>query len=292
MPDQNSAPQNSSAQPQTQDKPNFWGEYLPDIKNWLLGAGGAALGAKSLGIIPPSVALKIPRTKSFINKSLSPSDREMLIEAIKNTPHAQLSPEGLHLNIRRWQLPSQAGKPANSGGVFYEPKYNFGSQYEDHPWGGPQYLEGKTLLRNPYFVPEDFVEHSGEYLFPNDEWEGIRDEIGNLSNVEENTDINKAHQDINSFRKDYSPDNPNIEKELIYPGSPYIYPWLSEGTVAQRARDLGYDSIVTFGNESPSYEQLQGGKPHLGELMDLRENKYPTPQGGFSLFPQYQQFMK
>lgn len=37
---------------QNQSQPSFWKETLPDIKNWLLGAGGAALGAKGAAIIP------------------------------------------------------------------------------------------------------------------------------------------------------------------------------------------------------------------------------------------------
>lgn len=50
-------PDQTTTQP-NQSNSSFSGEYLPDIKNWLLGMGGAALGAKSLGSLIPIWALK------------------------------------------------------------------------------------------------------------------------------------------------------------------------------------------------------------------------------------------
>src|SRR5258706_13596523 len=192
--------------------------------------------------------------------------------------------------VRRQQQPSQAGKIVNSGGVFYEPKYDSPSIYgDDIPWGGPQQIEGHTLFRNPRFVTHDFVHHSGPNLFHPDEWEGIENQASEIDSLlNDPKSHNLGRSELDAFRKSYSPDLPPLSKELVHQHSSYIWPWNTEAAIAQKARDLGHDSIITFSEEHPSYEELQQGKPSLGEILDVRERRYPTPTGKFSLFPQYQ----
>src|SRR5262249_10914464 len=55
------------------------------------------------------------------------------LEAVKNTPGAQVSPDGIDLDVARWQDPDQAGEESIRTGVFFTPELK--SPYAHHYHG-------------------------------------------------------------------------------------------------------------------------------------------------------------
>ena len=105
------------------------------------------LGFAPAGIVSPKVAKAIQMPVNL------PTD-EVFQKAIANTPNAQITDEGLLLNVMRKQKPQQAMTESVRGGVFYLPegasqmKHYGGSGY----YGGTEKIAGETLYKNPLFV--------------------------------------------------------------------------------------------------------------------------------------------
>lgn len=256
----------------------------------LLGAGGLAKG-----IVPPVAALRIPRVTARIPPSLSDEDKILLRESINRTPGAKLKPEGLFMDVKRFQDPKYQGKSALSGGVFYEPKHIEESPYShdmlEGPWGGPQEIIGRTLFRNPLFVHGgggSIGVHAGPKLFSERELEDLQKDVDFATGG--SWVPNPRMSLIQAYREVYAPEAARLPE--FTSNEARYYPWLMESAMANRARDRGHDSIITYGMHphSENYED-----PQLGEVFDLRERRQPLGSGKFyksSLWPQYQQYLK
>jgi hypothetical protein len=78
-------------------------------------------------------------------------------EAVRNTPGAKVTDDGLLINVVRHQKPEQEGQQAIGTGVFYLPE---GSPNTKHYktgkncYGGTEKMGGETLLCRPLFVRE------------------------------------------------------------------------------------------------------------------------------------------
>lgn len=105
------------------------------------------LGFAPAGIVSPQVA-------RAINMPVTLPTDEVFQKAVANTPNAQITDEGLLLNVMRKQKPQQAMTESVRGGVFYLPegasqmKYYGGS----NSYGGTEKIAGETLFKNPLFV--------------------------------------------------------------------------------------------------------------------------------------------
>jgi len=105
------------------------------------------LGFAPAGIVSPVVA-------RAINMPVSLPTDEVFQKAVANTPNAQITDEGLLINVMRKQKPQQAMTESVRGGVFYLPegasqmKHYGGTGY----YGGTEKIAGETLYKNPLFV--------------------------------------------------------------------------------------------------------------------------------------------
>ena len=105
------------------------------------------LGFAPAGIVSPVVA-------KAINMPVSLPTDEVFQKAVANTPNAQITDEGLLLNVMRKQKPQQSMTESVRGGVFYLPegasqmKHYGGTGY----YGGTEKIAGETLYKNPLFV--------------------------------------------------------------------------------------------------------------------------------------------
>jgi hypothetical protein len=105
------------------------------------------LGFAPAGIVSPVVA-------KAINMPVSLPTDEVFQKAVANTPNAQITDEGLLLNVMRKQKPEQSMTESVRGGVFYLPegasqmKHYGGTGY----YGGTEKIAGETLYKNPLFV--------------------------------------------------------------------------------------------------------------------------------------------
>lgn len=261
----------------------------------LLGTGGL-----SKAIIAPSIASQLPRNTERIISTSRPVGSiqwSKASNAIANSD-TQLSKEGLLLNLIRHQKPEQEGQPARSGGVFYLPSVRADEanelfNYDANPtWGGSQRIVGQSLFRNPFFSygapggPGIF--EAGKHFFGHQGMNDLDREAQVASSLANSTYNSSYRSATKNFLDKYAPGMEDIPENIMDRYGARLKPWLVESAVGNKARELGYDSIIPYGIDT---EFLPQRKPIINEIFDLRENRYPTESGGYSMWPQYQQII-
>jgi hypothetical protein len=249
--------------------------------------GAMAQGSRSR-IIPPDVARDIDMP---INLPQTPEFQR----AVANEPNAQVTQEGLLMNLMRQQKPEQAGGQSVRTGVFYLPEGQAKNMrfYKNKPgdantsYGGTQAISGQTLLKNPLFVkgatggkaPEaafDAVMGKGSMkqldkdvmaVVTNKNWMGKQDPQAFTENVQQ-------------LLRKYNAD-PSMASEIIRnsrQGNQLRYA-LQENIIASTVRNAGHDAVLGYGKG-------RGDKGEFfSEVFDVRESIYPTPEGDFDLMP-------
>lgn len=230
-------------------------------------------------VVPPDVAESIPGgTRIPVDPTLE--------AAVSNTPGARITDAGLEMDVQRFQKPVDAGREPSSGGVFYAPDsgrrgvgaYRF-TEEPDYPvtYGGPQEIAGPTTLRRP-FVEYNTPANGGNSRYT---LELLAEEAGRTPE--------QASEMVSDFtalgRRGFSEDAYNARARRwglpeMQPGRGVPELRVYEGLRAALAREAGYDSVVRVGGPS--------GKSKILEIHDLREATYPTPEGGYSLRPEFQ----
>lgn len=201
-------------------------------------------------------------------------------EAVANTKGASITPDGLLINVVRYQKPEQEAGQAVRTGVFYLPEGSKNIRHyknQDYTkgqnaYGGTEKFEGETLIRRPLFVkggtggnaPKaayDFLKGKGSYekmassVRHRVTGNGLsRDlKIENVANIlrEYGADENFAYPII---------DNSKQGNHLSYA--------VIENIVAHEIRNAGYDAMV-------SYTKGKAGAA-IAEIFDVREQTYPS----------------
>jgi hypothetical protein len=243
------------------------------------------LGFAPAGIVSPVVA-------KAINMPVSLPTDEVFQKAVANTPNAQITDEGLLLNVMRKQKPEQAMTESVRGGVFYLPegasqiKYYGGA---DSTYGGTEKIVGETLYKNPLFVkgatggkaPEtayDQLVGKGAYQEMRNDALRVRhpdlisDKRYNLSDaITPDEFLAKYAPDLEGYG-DYIFSNSRQGNQLAYA--------LQEAAVAQKVRDAGFDSVIGHSKKK--------GEPTISEIFDVRESHYPNTYGDFQLMPKFE----
>jgi hypothetical protein len=243
------------------------------------------LGFAPAGIVSPVVA-------KAINMPVSLPTDEVFQKAVANTPNAQITDEGLLLNVMRKQKPQQSMTESVRGGVFYLPegasqiKYYGGA---DSTYGGTEKIVGETLYKNPLFVkgatggkaPEtayDQLVGKGAYQEMRNDALRVRhpdlisDKRYNLSDaITPEQFLAKYAPDLEGYG-DYIFSNSRQGNQLSYA--------LQEAAVAQKVRDAGYDSVIGHSKKK--------GEPTISEIFDVRESHYPNAYGDFQLMPKFE----
>jgi hypothetical protein len=202
----------------------------------------------------------------------------LFAEAVANTPGAEITPDGLLMDVVRVQKPDQEGAYSVRTGVFYLPK---GSPNLRHyraagsAYGGSERFEGQTLLRRPLFVkgatggkaPEaayDAIKGKGAFAkFERELMSAVtsRSALGREQGLFE--------ENIYNFLGEHGGD-PDMAYEIIRnsaKGNQLRYA-LQEHVIAHVVRDAGYDSVL-------GYSKGKKGAA-LSEVFDLREITYPA----------------
>jgi len=238
-------------------------------------------GGFDLNIVPLDTAKNIKMATTL------PTD-EMFLNAVKNTPNAEIIDDGLKISLIRNQKPEQAGMESVRGGVFYLPEGSGNARYYAtgvSGYGGKEPISGETIVKNPLFVKGatggkapaaayDSLMGKGAYEKMRQDVlqaTGVRSLPNNLlSNAEKATHLGETLQ---KYGVDPSVAGYILEKSRFGNQLPYA---MQEYIVGEAARKAGHDSIVGFSKKKT-------GEPFISELFDLREATYPTKQGGFSL---------
>jgi ribosomal protein S18 acetylase RimI-like enzyme len=244
-------------------------------------------GRLTPGMKPVSDIVPIDTAKNIKMATTLPSD-EMFLNAVKNTPNAEIIDDGLKISLVRNQKPEQAGMESVRGGVFYLPK---GSANVKHystgkmGYGGTEPISGETIVKNPLFVKGatggKAPAAAYDSLMGKGAYEKMREDVLQTNSVRTLpsnllSDADKAARVGETLSK-YGVD-PSLARYIMQNSKfgnqlPYA---LQELIVSEAARKAGHDSIVGFSKKKT-------GEPFISELFDLREETYPTKQGGFSL---------
>lgn len=271
---------------------------MPATKAALRGAGNAVNEAMVYGtgplarITPQPMRIVPPETAKRIDMPTTLPNTPEFMEAIANEPSAQLTNEGLLINLKRSQNPKQSGLESVRTGVFYLPEgqaTNLKHYRGKTNYGGSEPIEGQTLYKNPLFVKGatggKAPEMAYQQLTDKNQFKELQNDIhkaifSGSSNMR--TDLvqqflDKHAPDLSDYAH-YIIDNSKSGNQLKYA--------LQEAAVAHKVRQAGHDAVL-------GYSKGKGDKGHFfSEVFDVRESHYPTPYGDYELMPQFESKIK
>ena len=210
--------------------------------------------------------------KTPIPKELEP----LAEEAIKNTPGAKFSSEGIELDISRYQKPEQFGEVSIRTGVFYLPeiKSPYGKYYSTgkYGYGGGEKIVGRTTLQNPIIVRAGTggigVKRAYDQIVGKGAYEKMRSDV--LENAWTKDFDRKPDSDsIIVLLEKYGGDATLVDDIIAYSKEGNLLPYaIQEYIAAHIIRDAGYDAVLSYSKAA--------GKPRLSEVFDVRALTYPT----------------
>ena len=239
---------------------------------------------KPLQIVPPDVAKRIDMPVNL------PTSKEF-VKAVENDPSAQITSDGLLINLKRSQNPQQSGLESVRTGVFYLPE-NQASNLKHYKgktnYGGSEPIEGQTLYKNPLFVKGatggKAPEMAYAQLTDKAQLKELQDDVFKAIHGPRDIKVDLVQQFLDKHAPDlkdyahYIIDNSKQGNQLKYA--------LQEAAVAHKVREAGHDAVLGYGKG-------RGDKGEFfSEVFDVRESRYPTPQGDYELMPQFENKIK
>lgn len=246
-------------------------------------AAGMAEGYLQRQGLMPSI-IPVETAKTLGPKLNLPSSPEFL-QAVQNTPNAQITDEGLLMRLARSQKPEQAGELSGRTGVFYLPEGSSSMTHYKHKptapnqtYGGSELFSGETLYKKPLFIKGatggKAPQNAYDQLLGKGAYEKMRSDVlqaGSVrsipsSRLSESEKIDRIKETLSQYGGDPS------MAENIYKSSPsgnqFAYA-MQEHIVANAVRNAGYDSVL-------GYSKKKTGDPFLSEVFDVREKTYPS----------------
>jgi hypothetical protein len=238
--------------------------------------------ANESGQIPIHISKQIDMTTKL-------PDDEIFKMAVKNTDGAEITPDGLKINLIRFQPPEAGGMPSVRSGVFYLPEGSPNKKYYStgkQGYGGSEKITGETLIRNPFFVKGatggKAPEAAYDSILGKGSYEKMRKEALDV-NWGRSAQGRAGGPYIEEFLDKYAPDLAGYGQYILdnsKKGNTLAYA-LQEAAVAHAVRKAGYDSVVGYGVGRKVKE------PFISEVFDVRENEYPTKFGDYSIHPDF-----
>ena len=298
------------------------GTFTPDTRMLdvatlpFVGAGAAKagqVGAKTLGkevarqvetgtgllgsnvMNPRANIVPVDVAKQFNMPTTLPNKTEFT-EAVSNTPGASITPEGLLVNLSRFQKPEQELAESVRTGVFYLPTgssnikhyKNKGTLSSGNPYGGEDLIQGETLYKNPLFVKGatggKAPEEAYKQLYGKDKLEKFQTEVNFAAGAPRHLKGEVAYNFLEKYAPEIADNAWNIVENSTQ-GNQLRYA-LQEAVIGNEVRKAGYDSII-------GYSKGKKGKGNfLSEVFDVRENLYPSPSGEYGLTSEFEGLLK
>jgi hypothetical protein len=248
-----------------------------------------AQGSRSQ-IVPPNVAREIQMPVNL------PTSKEF-IKAVENEPSAQITEEGLLLNLKRLQNPEQSGMESVRTGVFYLPEgqsANLKHYKGKTGYGGAEPIEGETLYKNPLFVKGatggKAPEAAYDQLNGKGAYEAMRRDVLNSYgyNANQSQKVDAVQGILEKYNGLDSDDAYNMAYNIVSNSKtgntlPYA---IQENIVANSVRNAGHDAVLGYGKG-------RGDKGEFfSEVFDVREYAYPTKYGDYELMPSFEEKRK
>lgn len=247
-----------------------------------LGAGAGIVGA----MVPLPAAAKTP-----VKRAAMEAD-QTLMRAISQTKGARMLDEGLALNVTRNQHPDQAMSESVRGGVFYLPEGSKDQKFytgtgHNFAYGGSERIQGETLFKNPLVAKGATGGKAPEAAFDTINGKGayqkMRAEALHAIPPYYIKDQGLRIESVTRFLEQYAPemaDKAYVILENSKKGNQLAYA-LQEAAVASAARRAGHDGVIGYSVSRKTKE------PFISEVFDVREDRYPDPSGGYSMWPEF-----
>lgn len=243
-------------------------------------------------LVPPTVGeeagVREPISTETARRTNVPVDLptdEAFLDAVKGTPKAEITPDGLKVRVVRYQSPNQEGTPSLRSGTFYLPEGVRQTRYYKDPigaYGGAQKVAGEVTIRRPLFVrgatggqapkaaynqilgnPKSYDRLHEEVLktFHLRSWKGPV--LDGLESYLESKgfDAQSAAETagaIEAMHADKRGTGNRIPMAIV------------EAVVGNTVRVAGYDAVVGYGVG-------RNGQRSISEIFDVREVTYPGP---------------
>ena len=235
---------------------------------------------KPTQIVPADVAKRIDMPVNL------PKSKEFF-KAVENDPSAQITNEGLLINLKRSQNSQQSGLESVRTGVFYLPENqanNLKHYRGKTNYGGSEPIEGQTLYKNPLFVKGatggKAPEMAYAQLTDKTQLKELQNDVFKAISGPKDIKVDLVRQFLEKHAPDltdyayYIIDNSKQGNQLKYA--------LQEAAVAHKVREAGHDAVLGYGKG-------RGDKGEFfSEVFDVRESHYPTLQGDYQLMPQFE----
>ena len=241
-------------------------------------------GAKATQNMPGGMIVK-PEVVNELGMATTLPKDIIFAEAVKNTPSARISDEGLHINLMRKQKPEQAMTESVRSGVFYLPEGSTNIKHYggSNSYGGTEKITGETLYKNPLFVKGatggKAPETAYAQLTDKKQLKQLQDDVFKAITGPKDIKTDLVQQFLDTHAPDLSDythyiiDNSRNGNQLRYA--------LQEAAVAQKVRDAGYDAVI-------GHSKGKKGS-FISEIFDVRESHYPNEYGDFQLNPKFEE---
>lgn len=205
-------------------------------------------------------------------------------EAVGNTSGAEITENGLLIDLVRFQKPEQEGAQAIRTGVFYLPAKSENVRHYKttpstkfpNPYGGSERMEGATLIRRPLFVKGATGGKAPEAAYDAIKGKGAMKSLDRAvmavvtsRGFMTRTDPEAFLQRVEQFLGEWGGDR-GLADEIISnstQGNTLRYA-LQEHVIAHAVREAGYDAVV-------GYSKGKAGA-RISEVFDVREQTFPA----------------
>lgn len=216
-----------------------------------------------------------------------PSD-PLFAEAVANTPGAEVTPDGLLMDVVRIQRPEQEGMYSVRTGVFYLPKGSANLRHYKggkNGYGGTEKFEGQTLLRRPLFVKGATGGKAPEAALDAIRGRGAMKALETrLYQVimKRGPALEEAADEL---LNEYGADTLSAyEIEAVSKQGNQLRYALQENIIAHVVREAGYDAVL-------GYSKGKAGAS-FSEVFDVREQTYPSRDSQSEVHESYWQNAK
>jgi hypothetical protein len=254
---------------------------------FLQGRYASGLGTLGLAVVPLPVAAKTPVKRAALEAN------SILHRAVAATKGAEIIPEGLKMRVGRGQLPSQEMEQSVRGGVFYLPEGSSNARHYrkgttepgGNYYGGPQQISGETLFKNPLVAKGATGGKAPQTAYDSLVGKGAYDKMRQdaMQVIGLHFDKPVREEAAERFLSQYAPElagNAQYIIENSKKGNQLAYA-LQEAAVASAVRRAGHDGVL-------GYSVGRTGQPFLSEVFDVRESHYPSPDGGYRMWPEFE----
>jgi len=250
----------------------------PDTGPGAAGRGDLAGPSAMVGreaAITTGVPLDLPTRRGFL-------------QAVENTDGAQITPDGLSVDLIRWQQPEQVGAEAGQSAVFYLASGTHARDVDTYrgtflgDYGGDQRIAGPSVFRRPFVARAgvgDAAIAAYAALNGQEATDAMRGPVGRLGGFPRlsRDEVVARTRDILT-RHDAGPEAAEQIVDAYRLGAP-LENAVEERIVSHDLRRRGYDSVIGYSGV--------GRNARLTELMDVRERTYPDETGQTELHPQF-----